>query len=591
MAVDIGERTIKSVLVANRGEIAVRVIRACRESGIRAVAIFGDGDENAMHVELADDAWRIPDGEGLPYLRSQALIEVAKKSGADAIHPGYGFLSENAPFAEAVEASGLTFIGPDASTIRAMGDKVAARRIATEAGVGPVPGSDGPVETIDDARVEAERIGYPIAVKASGGGGGRGFRVAWIESELEGAFSGSKGEAERYFANPDVYLERYLEHPRHIEVQIFGDTHGTVTAMGERDCSIQRRHQKLVEEAPSPAVTPEVRARLLEASEALAQRVEYVGAGTIEYLLDDDGSFFFLEMNTRIQVEHTVTEMVTGVDLVKEQLRVAQGMPLSFGNEVRETRGWAVECRINAEDPGRDFAPMPGTITAYREPAGFGVRVDSAMSPGATIHVGYDSMIAKLVTWGRDRSEALARMDRCLRDYQIEGVPTTIPYHLAALQEGSFVRRGATTTFVAEHPELVPPPFTGEAQQDESIAEMERLLVEVNGRRFDVAVRGTGVSAATPRAKRKRPGPAAASRTSAPASTGVDLVSPIQGTVISVVVEQGASVAAGDVICVVEAMKMENELAAHHAGVVSSLAVEVGGSVKVGDVVATIKGE
>ncbi|MBA2289129.1 MAG: acetyl-CoA carboxylase biotin carboxylase subunit [Chloroflexia bacterium] len=592
MAAKLSERVIESVLVANRGEIAVRVIRACRESGVRSVAVYGDGDEQAMHVELAADAWRIPDGEGLPYLRSQALIEVAKQSGADAIHPGYGFLSENGDFAEAVEASGLIFIGPDASTIRAMGDKVAARRIATEAGVGPVPGSDGPVKTIDDARIEAERIGYPIAVKASGGGGGRGFRVARSDSELEGAFSGSKGEAERYFANPAVYLERYLEHPRHIEAQVFGDAHGTVIAMGERDCSIQRRHQKLVEEAPSPAVTPEVRARLLEASEALARRVGYVGAGTIEYLLDEDGSFFFLEMNTRIQVEHTVTEMVTGIDLVKEQLRVAQGSPLSFGSEVRETRGWAVECRINAEDPGRDFAPMPGMITAYREPAGFGVRVDSAISPGATINERYDSMIAKLVTWGRDRSEALARMDRCLRDYQIEGVPTTIPYHLAALREESFVRQGATTTFVADHPELIPPPFAGEARQGEPVPEAERMVIEVNGRRFDVAVHGTGtLQASAASAKRKRPGRTSGSGQSAPKSTGDNLVSPIQGTVIRVAVEEGASVAAGDVICVVEAMKMENELSAHKAGVVSSLTVEVGGSVKVGDVVATITGE
>ncbi len=591
MAANVGERTMNSVLIANRGEIAVRVIRACRESGIRTVAVYGEGDEQAMHTEMAEDAWRIPDGEGLPYLRSQALIEVAQHAGVDAVHPGYGFLSENGDFAELAESSGLIFIGPDASTIRAMGDKVAARRIATDAGVGPVPGSDGPVETIEEARVEAERIGYPIAVKASGGGGGRGFRVTRSESELEGAFSGSKGEAERYFANPDVYLERYLEHPRHIEVQIFGDTHGTVIAMGERDCSIQRRHQKLVEEAPSPAVTPEVRAQLLEASEALARRVGYVGAGTIEYLLDDGGSFFFLEMNTRIQVEHTVTEMVTGVDLVKEQLRVAQGLPLSFGNEVRETRGWAVECRINAEDPGRDFAPMPGTITAYREPAGFGVRVDSAMSLGATIHAGYDSMIAKLVTWGRDRPEALARMDRCLRDFRIDGVPTTIPYHVVALREESFMRQGATTTFVADHPELIPAPFAGETQLDESTSEKERMVIEINGRRFDVAVYGTGGLQPSSRAKRKRPGRTPGSGQSEPTSTGDDLLSPIQGTVIQVAVEEGASVSAGDVLCVVEAMKMENELAAHKAGVVSSLAVAVGGNVKVGDVVATIAAE
>ncbi len=591
MVEDVGRREIGSVLIANRGEIAVRVIRACRESGMRAIAVYGEGDEHEMHVELADDAWRIPEGEGLPYLRQAPLIGVAKQAGADAIHPGYGFLSENGDFAEAVEASGLIFVGSKAATIRAMGDKVAARRMASEAGVGPVPGSAEPVGTLEDARAEATRIGYPIAVKASGGGGGRGFRVASAESELESAYSGSRGEAERYFANPEVYLERYLEHPRHIEVQIFGDHHGSVIALGERDCSVQRRHQKLVEEAPSPAVEAALRGRLLEASEALSRRVGYVGAGTIEYLLDADGSFFFLEMNTRIQVEHTVTEMVTGIDLVKEQLRVAQGLPLSFGDEVRQTSGWAIECRINAEDPGRDFAPVPGTISSYREPAGFGVRVDSAMSPGATIHAGYDSMVAKLVTWGRDRTEALARMDRSLREFVIEGVPTTIPYHLAALGEESFIHRGATTTFAADHPELIPAPAEASSPAEETSPDVERLLVEVNGRRFDVSVHGSDVSQGGAPATRKKPSRTTVAGASAPTSSGDGLASPIQGTVIRVAIEEGASVEAGDLICVVEAMKMENELIAHQAGVVAALPVQVGGSVKVGDIVATIVAE
>lgn len=588
MSKTVGSGTIESVLIANRGEIAVRVIRACRESGIRAIAVYGDGDERAMHVELADDAWRIPNGSGLPYLRQDAIIDIAKHAGAKAIHPGYGFLSENGGFAEAVEASGLIFVGPAAATIRDMGDKVASRRIATDAGVDPVPGTTEPVATLDDAIREAERVGYPIAVKASGGGGGRGFRVARAADELEGAFSGSKGEAERYFGNPDVYLERYLEQPRHIEVQVFGDLHGTVVAMGERDCSIQRRHQKLIEEAPSPAVDPALRARLLDASETLARRVGYVGAGTIEYLLDEGGSFYFLEMNTRIQVEHTVTEMVTGVDLIKEQLRVAQGLPLSFRNEVQETRGWAIECRINAEDPGRDFAPTPGTIRRYHEPAGFGVRVDSAMTAGSTIHAGYDSMIAKLVTWGRDREEALTRMSRCLREYVIEGVPTTIPFHLSALAEESFLRCGATTTFVQDHPELIPAPMAAPERDEVDSAGVERLLIEVNGRRFDVSVRGESGSLPAASATRKKPTLKAARASSAPASAGDDLVSPIQGTVIRVAVEEGATVEAGDVICVVEAMKMENEISAHQSGVVSSLAVETGGSVGVGDVIASI---
>ncbi|HEV2065330.1 MAG TPA: acetyl-CoA carboxylase biotin carboxylase subunit, partial [Thermomicrobiales bacterium] len=466
MSKERGDRRIGAVLIANRGEIAVRVIRACREMGVRAIAIYGDGDEDAMHVQLADDARRIPEGDTLPYLRQEAIVEIAKVAEADAIHPGYGFLAENADFAERVTRAGLIFVGPSAQAIRAMGDKVAARRIATDAGVGPVPGTTDPVTSVEDAGRMAEEIGWPIAVKASGGGGGRGFRVARTPEDLASAFEGSRGEAERYFSNPDVYFERYLEHPRHIEVQVFGDTHGTVVALGERDCSVQRRHQKLIEEAPSPAVSPQLRERFLEASERLASAVDYVGAGTIEYLLDADGSFYFLEMNTRIQVEHTVTEMVTGIDLVKEQIRVAEGAPLSFGREARETRGWAIQCRINAEDPGREFAPTPGTVTAYREPAGFGVRIDSAMTPGSTIHAGYDSMIAKLVTWGRDREEAIARMQRCLEDYVIEGVPTTIPFHQRAIDHPDFRSDGATTTFIPDHPAVIPPPFEGVAASD-----------------------------------------------------------------------------------------------------------------------------
>jgi acetyl-CoA/propionyl-CoA carboxylase, biotin carboxylase, biotin carboxyl carrier protein len=583
-------RPIRSILIANRGEIAVRVIRACREMGIRAIAVYGDGDEDALHVQLADEARRIPDGAGLPYLRQEAIIAVARAAGADAIHPGYGFLAENCDFAEAVLRAGLVFVGPPATAIRAMGDKVAARRIATEVGVGPVPGTTVPVESARDAIVAAAEIGYPVAVKASGGGGGRGFRVARSEDALPKAFEGSRGEAERYFANPDVYLERYLEHPRHIEVQVFGDTHGTIVAIGERDCSIQRRHQKLIEEAPSPAVTPELRERLLDASERLSRGVGYVGAGTIEYLLDDDGSFYFLEMNTRIQVEHTVTEMVTGIDLVKEQIRVAEGAPLSFGREAREAHGWAIECRINAEDPGRDFAPTPGTITAYREPAGFGVRVDSAMVPGLTIHAGYDSLIAKLVTWGRDRDEAIARMQRCLADYVIDGVPTTIPFDQRALADLEFLAHGATTTFVGDHPELIPPPQVTELAEEGETAHRERLLVEVNGQRFDVVVHGGDPAPDASTATRARPARrSGGSKRSASNGGGNDLISPIQGTVIRVDVAEGDEVEAGALICVVEAMKMENELVAHQAGRVASLPISVGEGVKVGDVVATIE--
>ncbi len=584
-------RRIGTVLVANRGEIAVRIIRACRELGIRAVAIYGDGDEDALHVQFADEAHRIPGSDGLPYLRQDAIVNLAIGASADAIHPGYGFLSENADFAERVTSAGLTFVGPGAPAIRAMGDKVAARRIASDAGVGPVPGSSEPVSTVAEARELAEAIGYPIAVKASGGGGGRGFRLARDPQDLAVAFDGSRGEAERYFSNPDVYLERYLERPRHIEVQVFGDTHGAVIALGERDCSVQRRHQKLIEETPSPAVSPELRDHLLDASERLARAVDYIGAGTIEYLLTDDGSFYFLEMNTRIQVEHTVTEMVSGVDLVKEQIRVAGGAPLSFGTEVRETRGWSIQCRINAEDPGRDFAPAPGTLTAYREPAGFGVRVDSAMATGSTIHAGYDSMIAKLVTWGVDREEAIDRMQRCLSDYLIEGVPTTIALHQRVLGHPAFREAGATTTFIRDFPDVIPPPVGAPKVIERPERTQERILVEVNGQRFDVVVHGDdapagGLATADQRRRPHRP----ASRVSnGPGSGGNDLVSPIQGTAIRVEVAKGEKVEAGQLICVVEAMKMENELIAHQSGTVGSLAIEVGSAVKVGDVVATIE--
>lgn len=585
-----GEQTIRAVLIANRGEIAVRIIRSCREMGIRAIAIYGEGDEDALHVQLADDARRVPEGDGLPYLRRAAIIAIAKDSGAEAIHPGYGFLAENGAFAEAVGEAGLIFIGPKPETIRSMGDKVAARQIAIEAGVGPVPGTTEPVESLQDAQSEAEQIGYPIAVKASGGGGGRGFRVAHSAEDLPNALEGSRGEAERYFSNPEVYLERYLERPRHIEVQVFGDTHGNVIAIGERDCSVQRRHQKLVEEAPSPAVGPELREKFIEASEKLASSVGYVGAGTIEYLLDADGSFYFLEMNTRIQVEHTVTEMVTGVDLVKEQILVAEGKPLSFGPEIRHTYGWAIECRINAENPGQDFAPTPGTISAYREPAGFGVRVDSAMVPGAAIHAGYDSMIAKLVTWGRDREEAIVRMERCLADYVIEGVPTTIPYHRRALGSEQFRREGATTTFVADHPELIPEAAPEAVGTDTEPLNRERVLVEVNGQRFDVVIHGSGGPEGTERNRtRQRPARRTGSTKGAQGVGGNDLVSPIQGTVIRVDVEEGAAVDAGDLICVVEAMKMENEMVAHQSGTIASLGVKIGESVKIGDVVASIE--
>ncbi len=586
-----GNRAIRRLLVANRGEIALRIMRACREMDIVSVAVYGDGEEHAPHVRYADEAYRLPAGTGLRYLDVEAVVSVAKSANVDAVHPGYGFLAENARFARAVNDAGLVFVGPSPEAIAAMGDKVEARKIATAAGIHPVPGTEDPVATLEAAAEAAEAVGYPVAVKAVGGGGGRGFRVAKTPADLEEAFNGSSGEAARYFANPEVYLERYLERPRHIEVQVFADTHGNVVSLGERDCSVQRRHQKLVEESPSVAVDDELRRRLGEATVTLAKEVGYTGAGTVEYLLDSTGSFHFLEMNTRIQVEHTVTEMVTGIDLVKEQIRVAMGESLSFGTGDVAARGWAIECRVNAEDAGRDFAPGPGKLTTYGEPVGFGIRVDAALGAGDEVMPQYDSMIAKVITWGRDREEARRRMVRALTDYRIEGVPTTIPFHLNLLDHDQFISGDLSTTFLTEYPEVLPIPASdvgGQSPNGDVTAPLE-LVVEVNGRRFDTVIHGmTPVrngSGSEPRGRPKRPG---AARGGVATAAGDDLVSPIQGTVIRVQVANGDQVEQGQVICVVEAMKMENDLVAHKDGVVSGLNEEAGATVSIGQVVATI---
>ncbi|MBW3634777.1 MAG: ATP-grasp domain-containing protein, partial [Chloroflexi bacterium] len=386
---------IRTLLIANRGEIAVRVIRAARELGIRSVAVYGEGEQEAMHVRMADDAWCIPSEAPIPYLDIPAIIELVRSARVDAVHPGYGFLAENPAFASACAEAGVIFVGPPAGAIAAMGDKIEARSIATAAGVPVVPGSDGPVASPSEALAWGAEFGYPVAVKASGGGGGRGFRVARGPREMDEAFLGAAGEAARSFANPLVYLERYLDDPRHIEVQIMADAYGQIVAVGDRDCSVQRRHQKLLEEAPAPRVPDDTRRAMADAAISLARVVDYRGAGTVEFLLDSSGVFAFLEMNTRIQVEHPVTEMTTGIDLVREQLLVAGGSPLSFALEDVVPRGHAIECRINAEDPGKGFAPAPGTIRRYHAPAGMGVRVDSAAESGTSIHPAYDSLIAK----------------------------------------------------------------------------------------------------------------------------------------------------------------------------------------------------
>ncbi len=519
------------------------------------------------------------------------MLAVARDARADAVHPGYGFLAENPAFAKAVIDSGLVFVGPSPDAIAAMGDKVAARKIAESAGLRPVPGTQDPVASVDDAISAAARIGYPVAVKAVGGGGGRGFRVAHQESELPDAFRGSSGEAERYFANPLVYLERYLEHPRHIEVQVFADDHGNIVSLGERDCSVQRRHQKLVEESPSPAVDETLRQRLSLATVDLARSVGYTGAGTVEYLLDEQGNFFFLEMNTRIQVEHTVTEMVTGIDLVREQIRIARGEPLSFTGADAVPHGWAIECRINAEDAGRDFAPTPGVIARYREPVGFGIRVDGALGEGDAILPQYDSLVAKLIAWGRTRDEAISRMTRALDDFVVEGLPTTIPFHRNLMTHPAFMRGDVSTTFLTDFPDVLPiaadpgSPVTPVSDPAEPI----QLLVDVNGRRFETTVYGLPATPGSTGGRARKP--ASRVRTARPGAghaSGDELVSPIQGTVIRVAVANGDQVDMGDLVCVVEAMKMENELVAHKAGIVSAFSLDTGSTVTVGQAIASI---
>jgi len=573
---------LRKVLVANRGEIAIRVMRACREEGIASVAVVSAGEDDPLHARYADEAVTLVSEHALPYLDNTAILCAATETGADTIHPGYGFLAENAGFVEACEQAGIIFIGPSAAAIATMGDKVQARDAAIAANVPIVPGTDGAVD-IKSARAFGEQQGYPIALKAAAGGGGRGFRVAWSADEVADAFNGASGEAQRYFNNPTVYAEKYFDHPRHIEIQIVADQHGNVIALGERDCSIQRRHQKLVEESPSPAIDAEMRAAMNSTAEALARSVDYVNAGTLEFLVQD-GQFYFLEMNTRIQVEHPVTEMVTGIDLVREQLRIAAGEPLSFSAPTQPW-GHAIECRINAEDPASDFKPTPGPLLRYAPPAGFGVRVDSGFVEGGTIDPRFDSLIAKLIVWGRDRREALSRLDRALADFEVAGVATTIPLFRALIRHPEFAAGNYDTRFLertglaALVPPFTPPPT---AEPEDGI-----VVIEVDGRPYRVKLpegigstsRATGSS---PRREARRP-----SRTVAP--TGNTLTSPIQGTVLSVAVAQGDTVEAGQLICVVEAMKMENEMVAHQAGTVTKLHVEPGKTVQTGGALAVIE--
>jgi acetyl-CoA/propionyl-CoA carboxylase biotin carboxyl carrier protein len=584
----------QKVLIANRGEIAIRVARTLKEMGIRSVAVYSEIDRDAPHVREADEAFLI--GPAVPaesYLNILKIIDTAKEAGAEAIHPGYGFLAENADFARACAEAGIVFIGPPPEAIEAMGSKTKAREIMAKAGVPIVPGATEPAPDVEAARKQAEEAGYPVACKAAGGGGGKGFRVAMTPDDLQEAFEGSAREGEKFFSDSRVYVERYLEDPRHVEVQVLADGHGNVIHIGERDCSVQRRHQKVIEEAPGPHVDAEMRERIGKIATDAAAAVGYRGAGTVEGMQVGE-EYFFLEMNTRVQVEHCVTEMVSGIDIVREQVLVAAGEPLSVAQEDVELRGWAIECRINAEAAHKKFAPAPGAITTYREPAGPGVRVDSGVEAGSEVTPMYDPMVAKLIVWDVDREHATRRMLRALDEYEVGGLTTLIPFHKALLATDQW-RDGETCRDLMEDREWLKTtaPETAEAPAatEEGAEVVARdYKVEVSGKLFDVKVIGEAVAGASAPAGggRKPPKRERAAGGSGGASSE-SLPSPLQGTVLKVAVEQGATVEEGDLICVIEAMKMENEIVAHRAGKVTTLNVAEGAAVSSGDVLAVIE--
>jgi acetyl-CoA/propionyl-CoA carboxylase, biotin carboxylase, biotin carboxyl carrier protein len=579
------------VLVANRGEIAIRVFRTLRELGIGAVAVYSEADRGAAHIAYADEAFLL--GGGAPsesYLNQERIFDAARRAGAEAIHPGYGFLAENAGFARACSERGIVWIGPPPDAIDAMGSKVEARERMRAAGVPIIPGTTEPVESAEEVRRLGAELGWPIAIKASAGGGGKGLKVVRGAADVERAFESARREGQAYFSDPSVYVERYLEDPRHVEVQVLADAHGNVIHLGERDCTIQRRHQKLVEETPSPAVDADLRERIGAIAVEAARAVGYQSAGTIEGLLSRDGEYFFLEMNTRIQVEHTVTEMATGLDLVREQVSIAAGEPLSLGQDDVELSGHAIECRINAEDVSNGFLPSPGTITRYEEPAGPGVRVDSGVVAGSEISALYDPMIAKVIVHGVDREHARRRMLRALDELVVDGVKTLVSFHKALLTHPCFIE-GETCHGLVES-ELMAArageledgrPAAGVALGGAAVQEAVRS-VEVNGRRFEVRVlRPEPAYAELARRRRER----TRGRGTAAAGRGA-IVSPMQGTVLAVEVVEGDEVEAGQVLCIVEAMKMENEVHAPRAGRVTDLSVAPGQPVKTGQVICVV---
>jgi acetyl-CoA/propionyl-CoA/long-chain acyl-CoA carboxylase, biotin carboxylase, biotin carboxyl carrier protein len=571
------------VLVANRGEIAIRIFRTLRELEIGTVAVYSEADRGSLHVRRADEAFLL----GPSYLDQERLLEAARAAGAEAIHPGYGFLAENSEFARAVEAAGLTWIGPPPEAIEAMGLKTEARERMKAAGVPIIPGTTEPVTSAADVTALGEEFGWPLAIKASAGGGGKGFRVVRRDDDVERAFETAQREGEAYFSDPTVYVEKYLEDPRHVEVQVLADAHGNVIHLGERDCTIQRRHQKLVEETPSPAVDEELRARIGAIAVDAARAVGYQSAGTIEGLLDRDGAYYFMEMNTRIQVEHTVTEAATGLDLVREQVLIAAGEPLSLGQEDLRLTGHAIECRINAEDVVAGFLPSPGRITGYREPGGPGVRVDSGVEDGSEISPNYDPMIAKLIVHGVDREHARLRMLRALDEFEIGGLTTLLGFHRALLRHPCFIE-GATCHGVVESEQLAEQAQRLSKEATATTASDGRLreratVVELGGQRFDVTL----LTPAPPWAELAERRRSRAARATGPGGRDA-IVSPMQGTVLSVQVADGDSVTAGQVICIVEAMKMENEVHALRDGVVRELSVAPGRPVGTGQVICVV---
>jgi len=578
---------VRKVLIANRGEIAVRIARACRDAGLASVAVYSDADRDALHVRMADEAFALGGiAAAESYLDVDKLLGVAARTGADAVHPGYGFLAENAGFAEAVLAAGLTWVGPPPAAIRALGDKVAARHIAEKVGAPLVPGTAEPVADASEVLDFAREFGVPVAIKAAFGGGGRGLKVARNLEEIPELFESAVREAVGAFGRGECFVERYLDRPRHVETQCLADAHGGVAVVSTRDCSLQRRHQKLVEEAPAPFLTVEQEAELYRASKAILREAGYVGAGTCEFLIGQDGTISFLEVNTRLQVEHPVTEEVTGIDLVREMLRIAAGEPLGYDDP--PARGHAIEFRINAEDAGRGFLPAPGTLTCWHPPSGPGVRVDAGYEQGMTVPQAYDSLLAKLVITGATRTQALERARRALAEFEVQGMPTVLAFHRAVVADPDFTdapfrvhTRWIETEFATKLE-----PYAGPVADEAAPPLLERVTVEVAGKRLEVVL-PVGLSS---RDRQSGPARPAARRTrhSGPAVSGNALTTPMQGTIVKVAVEEGAQVAAGDLVVVLEAMKMEQPLTAPRAGTVRGLVAEVGAVVQSGTVLCEI---